>query len=171
MATLRERVNRNSHHSSRPPSSDGREVPRKLRRTRGGRKPCVITITRGKRGAQEGHKGTSRKLVPVERVKEVYDVKPDVCCRCGHKLAGEAPEPYRHQVTEIPPLVAEVTEYRLHTLTCPRCGAEARAQLPPGVPQGVFGPRLQALWNMYSTGQAMVSLPQRSLSLEQTGHH
>lgn len=136
VAALRERVNRNSGNSSQPPSSDGPEVPPKQRqRAESGRK----------RGAQRGHKGTKRKLVPVEQVKEVHDVKPDVCRDCGQELAGEDPEPHRHQVTEIPPVVAEVIEYRLHTLVCPECAAETRAQLPAGVPQGAFGPRLQAM--------------------------
>jgi transposase len=83
-------------------------------------------------------------------VKESHAVKPDVCCRCEHALVGEDPEPYRHQVTEIPPVVAEVTEYRLHTLTCSECGAETRAKLPTGVPQGAFGPRLQSMVSLLS---------------------
>ena len=88
IAALRERLNRNSCNSSRPPSSDGPDVPRKSsRRAKSGRK----------RGAQPGHKGTTRKLVPIEQVKESHDVKADVCCRCGHALVGEDPEPYRHQ--------------------------------------------------------------------------
>jgi transposase len=141
IATLRERANCNSRNSSRPPSSDGPEVSRKPRqRAKNGRK----------RGGQKGHKGTTRRLVPVEQVKEVHDVKPDVCRRCGHELVGRDPEPYRHQVTEIPPVVAEVTEYRLHTLTCPECGTETRAELPAGVPQGAFGPRLQAMVSLLS---------------------
>lgn len=141
IATLRERVNRNSRNSSRPPSSDGPEVPPKpRRRAKSGRK----------RGAQPGHKGTTRKLVPVERVKESHDIKPTVCRDCGHALAGEDPEPYRHQVTEIPPVVAEVTEYRIHTLTCLVCSTETRAELPAGVPQGAFGPRLQAMVSLLS---------------------
>ena len=141
IASLREQVNRNSRNSSRPPSSDGPEVPRKSRQgAEGGRK----------RGGQKGHKGAKRKLVPIEHVKEVHDIKPDVCGGCGHELAGEDPEPYRHQVTEIPPAVAEVTEYRLHTLACPECDAETRANLPAGVPQGAFGPRLQAMVSLLS---------------------
>ena len=141
IATLRERLNRNSRNSSRPPSSDGPDVSRKPRqRAKSGRK----------RGAQPGHEGTTRKLVSVERVKEVHDVKPDVCRHCGHELVGEDPEPYRHQVTEIPPVVAEVTEYRLHTLTCSECGAATRAKLPAGVPQSAFGPRLQAMVSLLS---------------------
>ena len=141
IATLRERVSRNSRNSSQPPSGDGPEVPRKPRqRAKSGRK----------RGGQKGHQGAKRKLVPVEQVKEVHDVKPDVCSDCGQELAGEDPEPHRHQVTEIPPVVAEVIEYRLHTLTCPECGVETRAQLPAGVPQGAFGPRLQAMVSLLS---------------------
>jgi transposase len=141
VATLREQLNRNSRNSSKPPSSDGPEVfPKPRRRAKSGRK----------RGAQSGHKGTTRKLVPIEQVKESHDVKADVCCRCGHALVGEDPGPYRHQVTEIPPVVAEVSEYRLHTLTCSECGAQTRAKLPPGVPQGAFGPRLQAMVSLLS---------------------
>jgi len=143
ITTLRERVNRNSRNSSRPPSSDGPEAPRKPRqRAKSGRK----------QGAQKGHQGVKRELVPVEQVKEVHDVKPDVCGDCGHELVGEDPEPHRHQVTEIPPVVAEVIEYRLHSLICPECGAETRAKLPVGVPQGAFGPRLQAMVSLLSGG-------------------
>lgn len=141
VADLREQVNRNSRNSSQPPSSDGSEVPPKPRRgAKSGRK----------RGGQPGHRGTTRKVVLLEQVKESHDVKPQVCRRCGHALVGEDPEPYRHQVTEIPPVVAEVTEYRLHTLACPQCKAETRAELPSGVPQGAFGPRLQAMMSLLS---------------------
>jgi transposase len=37
-----------------------------------------------------------------------------------------------------------VTEYQLQRVRCPCCGHETRAGLPPGVPTGAFGPRLQA---------------------------
>ena len=139
LSALRERVNRNSTNSSKPPSSDGPDVPQK---------PRQRAKSKRKRGAQPGHKGTTRKLVPIEQVKDSHDVKPEVCCRCGHALAGEDPEPHRHQVTEIPPVVAEVVEYRLHTLSCPGCGVETRAEVPLGVPRGAFGPRLQAMMSL-----------------------
>lgn len=141
VAALRERVNRNSHNSSRPPSSDGPEAPTKpSTQGQSGRKP----------GGQPGHPGTNRKLVPIEQVKESHEVKPATCRHCGCALAGEDPAPYRHQVTEIPPVVVEVTEYRLHTLGCPACGKETRAELPAGVPQGAFAPRLQAMVSLLS---------------------
>ena len=141
VAGLREQVNRNSGNSSQPPSSDGPQVPPKPRRqAKSGRK----------RGGQKGHPGAKRKLVPIDQVKEAHDVKPDTCRHCGHELEGTDPEPYRHQVMEIPPVVAEVAEYRIHTLTCSRCGINTRAELPDGVPQGAFGPRLQAMVSLLS---------------------
>jgi transposase len=47
-------------------------------------------------------------------------------------------------VPEIPPVKPVVSEYQLHELVCPACGETTRAELPPGVPTGGFGPRLQA---------------------------
>jgi transposase len=136
LAALREQVKRNSRNSSKPPSSDGPEVPPKPRKQ---------SKNKRQRGGQPGRKGTTRKLVPIEQVKDSHDIKPQGCRQCGQALEGQDREPYRHQVTEIPPVVAEVVEYRLHTLSCPGCGSETRGELPPGVPQGAFGPRLQAM--------------------------
>ena len=141
IANLREQVNRNSRNSSRPPSSDGPQVPPKpSQRGESGRKP----------GGQPGHPGRNRKLVPIDQVKAVHEVKPAECRHCGCMLTGADPTPYRHQVTEIPPVVAEVIEWQLHTLGCPDCGQETRAELPDGVPQGAFGPRLQAMVSLLS---------------------
>jgi transposase len=147
VSALRERVNRNSRNSSKPPSSDGPDVAPKPRKR---------AKSKRKRGGQPGHKGTTRKLVPIEQVKDSYAIKPETCRKCGHALEGQDPEPHRHQVTEIPPMVAEVVEYRLHTLSCPECGTETCAEVPPGVPQGAFGPRLQAMVSLL-TGRYRLS--------------
>ncbi len=141
VAVLGEQLNRNSRNSSKPPSSDGPDVPAKPGKGAKGQR---------KRGGQPGHQGTKRELVPIEQVKDSYDIKPETCRKCGHSLEGQEAEPYRHQVTEIPPVVAEVVEYRLHVLPCPDCGTETCAELPLGVPQGAFGPRLQAMVSLLS---------------------
>src|SRR5262249_42773270 len=87
-------------------------------------------------------------------------LKPPTCRRCGHALSGEDPEPRRHQVAEVPPVKPDVTEYRLHRLTCPACGTRTAASLPAGVPAGAFGPRLQAvlalLAGAYRLGKRLV---------------
>jgi transposase len=56
----------------------------------------------------------------------------------------DAPEPWRHQVAELPPIAIRVTEHRLHGVCCPECATRTRAELPVGVPRSSFGPRLQA---------------------------
>jgi transposase len=132
---LAQRVGRNSRNSSQPPSADPPHALRPSRREPSGRRP----------GGQPGHEGQTRALVPVEAVDVVLPVKPVRCPRCRHPLQGEDPQPQRHQVTEIPPVRPVVTEYQLHQLGCPACGAVTRADLPAGVSTGGFGPRVQAI--------------------------
>jgi transposase len=43
-----------------------------------------------------------------------------------------------------------VTEHRLHSQCCDGCGHATQAQLPDGVPQGAFGPRLQAALALFT---------------------
>lgn len=94
---LEEQLGRNSRNSSRPPSS-GPPGTVKRERKPSGREP----------GGQWGHEGTGRPLKPVEELKAVIPVKPEVCSQCGHPFeeAQEDVSPRRHQVTEIPPVAA-----------------------------------------------------------------
>jgi len=130
-------LGQNSSNSSRPPSSD---TPAQ-RETRPSKPPSGR-----RRGAQPGHKGWRRKLLPPERVNEVRDCFPDRCRRrgCSKELPRRPdPNPLPHQVVEIPHIEPYVTEYRLHSVTC-ECGKVTCASLPPGVPHGMCGPRLAA---------------------------
>lgn len=134
VTTLLERLNQNSQNSGRPPSSDAPNAPAKPARRKSGRKP----------GGQPGHKGHQRMLLPVDE-ENVRDIKPVKCKKCGTRLKGEDdPNPYRHQVVEVPEPQAEVYEWRLHACTCGNCGETTRAELPDGVQPGGFGPRLVA---------------------------
>jgi IS1 family transposase len=69
---------------------------------------------------------------------------------------GEDAQPVRRQVTELPRVEPEVTEYRQHTLTCLACGAQTQAEFPAEMPSGSFGPRVQATVG-YLTGRIGVS--------------
>jgi transposase len=114
-----------------------------------------------KRGGQFGHEGKARSFYPPEEVDQIEECYPEVCEHCGEKdLYGSDPEPVRHQTVEIPLVLREVTEYRLHRLTCRCCGASTRAELPAGVPAGAFGPRLQA-FVAFLTGR--MRLPKRAV--------
>ncbi len=108
--------------------------------------PCTERLPQIVRpGGQLGPEGQTRALLPVEAVEVVIPVKPERGSRCQHPLPGEDPQPQRHQVTEMPPIKPAVTEYQLHRLVCPACGAATRAELPADVPAGEFGPRVQAI--------------------------
>jgi transposase len=134
VAGLEARLGQDSSNSSRPPSSDPIGVKRRPPRRPSGRR----------RGGQPGHARHTRAMVPPERLTGAVECRPAACRRCGHPLAGDDPRPVRHQVAELPAVRPDVVEYRLHRLACPGCGAATRADLPPGVPGGAFGPRLLA---------------------------
>ncbi len=97
-----------------------------------------------RRGGQPGHKKHERPLIPIDQCNDVQTLRPNECRRCGATLAGNDPEPLRHQVWELPEIKPLVTEYQRHRLTCPCCGETTCAELPLGVPQGQSGPRLMA---------------------------
>ena len=128
----------NSTITSKPPSSDGLAG---LQRVRGRR-----VKSRRKPGGQPGHPGHHRPLVPVERVDAIVDLAPDTCRHCAHRLHArdDVGAPRRHQVTELPPLTAHVTEYRCHRRQCRACGQMTLAALPEDR-GGQFGPQLTAL--------------------------
>ncbi|MDP1961518.1 MAG: IS66 family transposase, partial [Reyranella sp.] len=50
----------------------------------------------------------------------------------------------QEQVVELPPVVAEVTEYRLERHHCSLCGETTEGVRPADAPKGGFGPRLMA---------------------------
>jgi transposase len=134
-------LGRNSLNSSLPPSRDSAEA--RANRTR-------KTKSKRRRGGQKGHKRSVRELAPPEKVDETYDIKPMRCDGCDRRLHGDDPSPALRQVTEIPEIVALITEYRIHTLECP-CGHRTRAEVPTEA-AGCFGPRLNALVALLTGG-------------------
>ncbi len=73
------------------------------------------------------------------------DYYPQTCAGCGEKLRGFDPNPYRHQVVEIPPIQLQVEEHRLHQLECHHCGHQTRATLPQEVEVSGYGERVVAI--------------------------
>ncbi len=132
---LEARLKLNSSNSSKPPSSDPIGLKRKPPAPASGKR----------RGGQPGHCKAHRSLVPPEKVHETFHCKPTSCRRCGRGLAGDDPEPLIHQVAELPKIEPIVNEYRVHRLACPVCRETTCGTLPPGVPNGCFGPYLQAV--------------------------
>src|SRR4051794_8800399 len=159
IADLEEQLGKNSTNSSKPPSSDPPSVKRRPPAPASGQK----------RGGQPGHHRKARPLVPPEQLRQIIDCKPPQCRWCGDALAGDDPDPIRHQVAEVPPVLPVVDEYRLHRLKCPRCRTSTCATLPPGVPRGAFGPRLRAILGALAGGYRLGKRPIRRLAFDLLG--
>jgi transposase len=135
ISELEARLNQNSANSNRPPSGDA-PADREARRGK-------ESSGRG-RGGQPGHKGWKRTLLPAEKVNRTRECFPSRCRRCEAPLPRRPDDdPLRHQVVEVPAIAPDVTEYRLHRVTCD-CGKVTCGTLPAGVPLGMCGPRLTA---------------------------
>lgn len=98
---LEARLSKDSHNSSKPPSSDGLKKTRSLRRP-SGKKP----------GGQVGHKGTTLKRALVADAVAEHGL-PERCEECGEFLPlGEAQVAERRRVFDIPVVRYEVLEHR-----------------------------------------------------------
>ena len=137
IAQLERRLNRGSRNSSSPPSSDLPSVPSRRGRDSSGRS----------QGAQPGHEGKGRPLLPAWTVDEVIEHWPERC-GCGHAFAQDervaVGEPVCWQVEELPVISVQITEHRAQRVRCPGCGERTRGELPGEVTQSAFGPRYQA---------------------------
>jgi transposase len=134
-------LKKNSKDSSKPPSSDSPKDKES--------KPDKKNGKKRRPGGQPGHKGTYRKLIPVDEADKVIPHYPDKCDDCGKKLpqdknANVVGDPIRKQITEIPPIKPTVTEHQYNTVEC-TCGCQTTASIPPEINKSSFGPRLTAI--------------------------
>lgn len=121
---LEAQLKKDSHNSSKPPSSDGLK---KKQRTRSQRKRS------GKKtGGQKGHKG--KTLEQSDTPDEIVSLSVGICGSCGKSLEEHAPKDHeRRQVFEIPQIDMHVTEYQAEIKDCPHCGAVNKADFPEDV--------------------------------------
>jgi transposase len=126
---------RDSHTSSKPPSSDGLRRRTKSLRQPSGKKP----------GGQLGHRGETLHLVATPDL--VVEHRPAVCAHCQTPLA-DAPVlgRERRQVQELPPVRLVVTEHQALHLRCPTCQAVTVGTFPAQTPsRAQYGSQLRAL--------------------------
>jgi transposase len=135
---LLSKLNKNSHNSSKPPSSDSF-----VRHTKSLRKPSDK-----KAGGQPGHKGTTLQMAVV--ADEVIVHRVETCGACGKDISFTCGQSYeRRQVFDIPPVKVLVSEHRCEIKSCPHCAAQTKAVFPQGVSQPVqYGKNIQQ-WAMY----------------------
>jgi transposase len=130
-AELKERLNTNSNNSSKPPSTDIKKKKNKNHHKGSGRKP----------GGQPGHKGTFRKLVPVEQVDTVITCPPPGKCHDCNVPLTPLKQIERHQVYDIPLPRYEITEYQILKGYCSCCQKTYQGETPAEVGRRGFGIR------------------------------
>jgi transposase len=140
LSHLEERLNQNSQNSSKPSSKDGF-----------GKQVKTQSLERKKPKAFRKREKPNRELYPPEQCQAVHLQKPSQCQKCGEPLSGIDPNPYRHQVIEMPPIEPHVIEYQLHQLECEHCGALSRGTLPPEVSASGYGENLAAVVSLLSS--------------------
>ena len=113
----------NSTTTSKPPSSDGLAGRQRVR----GVSPNESTPTRRPAGASRP------RPIPGAGGTRASNRQPraDACRHCQRVLHAreDVGEPRRHQVTELPPIEAHVTEYRCRRRRCRTCGHVTPAAL------------------------------------------
>ena len=134
---LEVRVNKDSHNSHKPPSSDG---PAKLPRRRSRRKRSGKAS-----GGQPGHSGVT--LLQVDQPDTVVAHGAAECGQCGARLdTATVVARERRQVMDLPPVRPQVTEHQVLHQRCPQCQAVSAGQFPAAVTQPVqYGPGVKAL--------------------------
>jgi transposase len=134
-ADLRARLAKDSHNSSKPPSSDGLKRRPFAPRPKSGRNP----------GGQPGHAGHT--LERVAHPDQLVTHRPTHCAACHADLSGVAGIVVeRRQVHDVPPLHLEATDHVREAVQCPMCQHTTRGRFPADVGAPVqYGPHLRAL--------------------------
>jgi transposase len=132
---LQNQLAKDSHNSSKPPSSDGLKKPSPKSLRRKGQRPL---------GGQPGHKGGTLQMVSEPEHEVVHEAT--LCPHCQTELQEMAAKAHeRRQVFDLPPVQIEVTEHQAEIKECPNCHQEVRGSFPPEVSQPTqYGPRILA---------------------------
>ena len=144
---LERRLSKDSHNSSKPPSSDGLR-----RKTHSQRKPS------GKKsGGQRGHPGVTLSMVASSDA--IVSHHPADCEQCGtslQQMQGRVVE--RRQVHDLPEIRLQVIQHQVEEVRCPHCQHLTRGKFPPEVSAPVqYGPRVRA-WGVYLNQYQIVSV-------------
>ncbi len=136
---LEEKLNTNSNNSSISPSLDIFKKKKQKKKYHGPGKNKSL-----KQGAQPGHKGKGRKLLPPEEVDSTVVCLPESTCECGGHIKANIEKIKRHQQFELPQIKPVVTEYQQVYGTCSDCNTVHCGSLPYGISNTLLGPRATA---------------------------
>jgi transposase len=133
---LEEQINKNSHNSSKPPSSDGFN---KQRGQRGHKK------SRKKPGGQKGHDGHQLRMTDSPNHIQIENIEE--CKNCNASLENAKIVGYkRRQVVDLPKGNLEATEHQALIKECSCCGCINEADFPQDVTRPAqYGERIKGL--------------------------
>jgi len=134
-----EKLNCNSTNSSLPPSQE-----RFKKKTTQSEMKCSwqkrtsAYWKKRKQGAQKGHKGTGRSLLPSENVDKVMPCYPAKSCpHCtGTIIVKRICQ--RKQVFDLTLKGVCITEYQVYVGRCTGCKKRLKGKLPNGLPKGIL---------------------------------
>lgn len=130
IARLKEQIGKNSKNSSKAPSTDQKGN----------------TNNDDHKKERKGRPGKARTLVPPERVNNHVTCTLENCPHCGSASIQPGNQPPEVlQQAELPEVQAIITEYSLTKYGCMACGKNSVANLPIGIPDSAFGPKLMGL--------------------------
>ena len=116
---LQDQLNKDSHNSHLPPSSDRFHRQTKSLRKKSGKKA----------GGQVGHLASTLQLLPTPDTVIVHAVEQ--CHHCQQDLrAVESLQVERRQVLDLPPKRVVVIEHQAEQKCCPRCQQISAASVP-----------------------------------------
>jgi transposase len=123
---LKAQLAKDSHNSSKPPSSDvfkDKKKKTKSLRKKSGKKP----------GGQKGHEGKTLEAVDCPDKTKIHPV--DRCKKCGESLQNiEATIHDKRQVFDLPAKIEIiVTEHQAEEKDCPYCGEYNKANFPVNI--------------------------------------
>lgn len=146
IAELRERLNKNSRNSSKPPSSDGYKKPNpKSLRESSGRKA----------GGQDGHEG--HHLSIEQATQKTVPHMPSACLTCPRyaECRGKACVAETRKVADAS-IEIHVTAHEALAVTCPLTGKDLRGSFPEDVKGPIqYGKKLQGLVVAFNTKGAV----------------
>ena len=159
---LSARINKDSHNSNKPPSSDSFKKPPKPQNLRG--------KTDKRSGGQKGHDGCTLKR--VEEPDHTVTLTPGKCACCSGSLSGaEEVLAETRQVFDLPPIKLEVTEYVSYARQCSKCGVWSQAQFPEGVTQPAqYGPRYLGMLTYLNQYQLIPVARTQECAADMFGH-
>lgn len=134
ISELEKRLGKDSHNSSKPPSTDGfRKAPKSLR-----------SKGKNKSGGQKGHRGTTLEM--MDQPDEIHLLPLTRCSSCGSRFSDSDKTIEKRQVFELPELTVRSIEYQCECATCSHCGEYTKAEFPEDVTHKTqYGPNFRSL--------------------------